>query len=94
MAAKPEGGNALNSQLLAMIAEVVNEKVNKVEPDVYDIPSFCERHRIGKSHYFNMRRDGLGPREMRVGGRVLISKEAAADWRKAREVASNAEAAE
>ncbi|WP_374308800.1 hypothetical protein [Methylocella sp.] len=73
MAAKTDGAAPVNSAILAMIAEIVNEKVNKVEPDVYDIPEFCERHRIGKSLFFNLKRAGLGPCEMRVGNRVLIS---------------------
>jgi hypothetical protein len=38
--------------------------------------------------YFKMRNQGLGPREMAVGSRRLISQEAAAEWRKAREAAA------
>ncbi len=36
-----------------------------------------------------MRAMGLGPREMAVGTRRLITKEAAAEWRKAREAAAD-----
>jgi hypothetical protein len=35
--------------------------------------------------YFKMRAQGLGPREMIVGARKLISQEAARAWRRARE---------
>jgi hypothetical protein len=38
--------------------------------------------------YFKQRALGLGPREMVVGTRKLISQEAAAEWRKAREDAA------
>jgi hypothetical protein len=41
--------------------------------------------------YFKMKGLGLGPREMRVGRRVLITFEAAAEWRAQREVTTAAE---
>jgi hypothetical protein len=51
----------------------------------YTIAEFCEAHRISQAQYFNIRKKGIGPREMRVGGRILISHEAALAWRRARE---------
>jgi hypothetical protein len=57
-------------------------------PAVYSIADFCRAHRISVSMYFKMRSQGLGPREMAVGSRRLISQEAAAEWRKAREAAA------
>ena len=53
----------------------------------FTIAEFCRAHRISQSMYFKMRNLGLGPREMAVGSRRLISQEAAAEWRKAREAA-------
>jgi len=55
---------------------------------VFTIAEFCRAHRISQSMYFKLRALGLGPREMMVGTRKLISLEAAADWRKAREAAA------
>ncbi len=52
------------------------------EKDAYSIPEFCRRHGISQSFYFDMSRNGRGPRVMRLGARVLISREAAADWRR------------
>jgi hypothetical protein len=54
----------------------------------FSIREFCAAHRISQSMYFKMRAMGLGPREMAVGSRRLISHEAAAEWRKAREAAA------
>ena len=54
----------------------------------FTIAEFCRAHRISQSMYFKMRNLGLGPREMAVGSRRLISQEAAAEWRKAREAAA------
>jgi hypothetical protein len=54
-------------------------------PAAYSIRQFCQDHNISESMYFKMRAMGLGPREMQVGARRLISQESAAEWRRARE---------
>jgi len=54
------------------------------------IREFCTAHRISEDLFFKMRRQGWGPVVMRVGSRTLISVEAAAAWRKAREAAAGA----
>lgn len=55
------------------------------DKDAYSIPEFCKRHGFSESFYFQEAREGRMPRVMRIGHRVLISKEAAADWRRERE---------
>ena len=45
---------------------------------VLSIPEFCAMHGISTGLYFKMKKDN--------GSRVTISLEAAAEWRKAREV--------
>ena len=59
-----------------------------VEADAYSIPEFCRRHRFSPAKYFKIAAAGEGPRVMRVGKRVLISKESAAEWRRSREAAA------
>jgi hypothetical protein len=51
------------------------------EPNCYSIAEFCQSHRICRGTYYNMQAAGKGPRETRAMSRVLISREAAADWR-------------
>jgi hypothetical protein len=51
------------------------------ELDCYSIDVFCERHSISRGTYYNMKEAKTHPRETRAMGRVLISKEAAAEWR-------------
>lgn len=58
----------------------------------YTIPQFCEAFAISQRTYFNMRHEGWGPREMRVGRAVRISLAAAADWARAREQQSGSKA--
>lgn len=61
------------------------------EPEaVYDIPGFCAAHRISRPFFYQLIEQGKGPRLMRVNRRVLITKEAAADWRRAMERATGA----
>jgi len=52
---------------------------------VYTITTFCKAHELSEPYYRQLRKKGLGPREMRLGRKVLISQEAAADWRRMKE---------
>ena len=58
-----------------------------VSPTCYSIRTFCIAHSISEDMFFKLQRQGLAPRTMRVGARTLISVEAAAEWRREREVA-------
>ena len=59
------------------------------EADAYTIPEFCVRNKICRAYYYKLRPLGLAPDEMRVGSKVLISKEAAAVWRRKMETANS-----
>ena len=61
-----------------------------MEREAYSIPDFCRAHGFSPAHYFNLQKDGRGPRVMRLGKRVLISREAAAEWRRQLEAAEAA----
>jgi predicted DNA-binding transcriptional regulator AlpA len=63
-----------------------------IEKLAFSIQEFCTLHGISRSHYYNMRKLGLGPQEMELRGRKSISFEAAAAWRREREDASTSEA--
>jgi hypothetical protein len=51
----------------------------------FSIDEFCTAHRISRASFYNYVKAGHGPRLMKVGGRTLISVEAAADWRRGME---------
>lgn len=56
------------------------------EKDAYTVIEFCLRHGLSRAAFYKLEPLGQAPRIMRVGGnRVMISKEAAADWRRERE---------
>lgn len=57
----------------------------EVQRAAYNIREFCEAHRISESMYYKLRDHGLGPREARALTKVIITQEAAADWRRQRE---------
>jgi len=72
--------------------QVTGRKITSgLERAAYTIREFCDAHRISKSTYYNLRKQDLGPDEARVRDRVIITMEAAARWRKARERATAAE---
>jgi predicted DNA-binding transcriptional regulator AlpA len=58
------------------------------------IRQFCREHGISIPTYYNLKKQGQAPVEMRMGRIIRISAEAAAAWRRARENPSKAEAAE
>jgi hypothetical protein len=49
------------------------------------ISEFCDRHQICRATYYNLKKQGRGPRVMRVGSRDRITPEADADWVRDRE---------
>jgi excisionase family DNA binding protein len=56
--------------------------------DAYSVDEFCERHRISPQLFYKLKPQGLMPATFKVGTRVLISREAADAWRRARENAA------
>jgi hypothetical protein len=56
----------------------------------HNIPSFCLNNDISESKYFSLKRQGKGPREIDLNGRIIITPEAEADWRREREAETQA----
>jgi hypothetical protein len=73
-----------------IMAPIAIDTAGQLPREAYTIPEFCEAHRISQSMYFKLRNAGLGPREMRAMRKVMISVEAAQEWRRAREIAARA----
>ncbi len=59
------------------------------DADAYSVDEFCSRHRISTQLFYKLKPQGLMPATFKVGTRVLISREAAATWRRAREIAAH-----
>jgi hypothetical protein len=57
-----------------------------VDSDAFGIREFCQRHGFSVQLFFKYREEM--PDTFRIGGRVLISREAAARWRAEREGAN------
>ena len=47
----------------------------------YTVRKFCLAHGISKASFYDYRKKGIGPVVMKVGGRTLVSAEAARSWR-------------
>jgi hypothetical protein len=48
----------------------------------YSVQSFCRAHSISRALFYKLAAQGRGPQVFHVGRRVLISTEAAAEWRR------------
>jgi len=64
------------------------EAIDAQDRAAFTITEFCEAHRISRSKLYQLWAAGTGPRVMKVGVKVLISIEAAAEWRREREQAA------
>jgi len=53
--------------------------------DAHTIPSFCKSNAISESKYYGLKRQNRGPREIELDGRIIITPEAEADWRREQE---------
>ena len=51
------------------------------QKQAYSVTQFCAVHSISRAMFYVLRKQGKGPRTMKVGRRTLISKEAAREWR-------------
>jgi hypothetical protein len=47
----------------------------------WTIDEFCQAHAISRATFYNLQKQGIGPRVMRVRARRLVSEAAAAEWR-------------
>ena len=56
--------------------------MDTIERGAFSVSQFCAAHDISRTAYYDLRREGKGPREFKVGRRTLISVEAAAEWRR------------
>ena len=53
--------------------------------DAHTILSFCQSNAISESLFHKLKRQGRGPREIELDGRVIITEEAERDWRSQQE---------
>jgi hypothetical protein len=59
--------------------------------DAHTRLTFCQSNAISESTYFKLKRQGKGPREIELDGRIIITPEAEVDWRREREAETMAE---
>ena len=60
-----------------------------MEHEAFSVAQFCDSHDISRGTFYQLLKEGGAPRIFKVGRRTLISREAAADWRRAREADSS-----
>jgi predicted DNA-binding transcriptional regulator AlpA len=55
--------------------------MNNIEKAAYTYKEFCQLHGFSLTFLYELLKKGQGPRIIKVAGRRLISREAAAEWR-------------
>lgn len=80
--------DVIQAAIRAAIAELKRDA--KKDAPASTVPQFCDQHHISKVHFYNLVKQGKGPRLMKLGRRTLISSEAAADWRARMEAETSA----
>jgi excisionase family DNA binding protein len=62
-----------------------NRTAADAEIDACTLDTFARRHGISLSHVYKLINEGRGPQLMRLGARVLVTREAAEKWRRQQE---------
>ena len=86
---KPQRPKRTDAQRRRERAAAAAAASKKIEPDAFSVEEFCLRHRIGISAFYKFPAEM--PDSFFVGTRRLISREAAARWRRKREQAAKRE---
>jgi predicted DNA-binding transcriptional regulator AlpA len=58
-----------------------------VERRAFTLNGFCEAHGISRAMFYKLLKAGQAPRFAKIGSKILIANEAAAEWLRSREVA-------
>jgi hypothetical protein len=90
----PEFKGLSDRDILERLGASLRARGPPITPVIYTIGEFCTAHRISRSQLYKLWREGAGPRVKRVGTKVLITAEAAAEWRAAGEVGATSEVTE
>jgi hypothetical protein len=92
--------SAFRDSLRELLKELLPELLPERKPDEQETAAYTARQfraahgNISVSSWRKMLREGWGPKIMIVGAQHMISRESAAEWRKAREEEANSEAAQ
>jgi predicted DNA-binding transcriptional regulator AlpA len=58
--------------------------MSDIEKD-FLIEEWCEKRRISRAYFYVLKKQGKGPRELRLGKKILITRQADLEWQRARE---------
>ncbi|WP_147307433.1 transcriptional regulator [Mesorhizobium denitrificans] len=64
-----------------------------METDRLTLKEFLAKWKLCRASYYNLRKYGRAPRDMLIGNKIFISKQAEADWIAANERDHGAQAA-
>jgi len=53
---------------------------HNIEPMALTIREFCAAYKIGKSKFYELAKEGAGPKTCKIGRKTLIAKQEADTW--------------
>jgi hypothetical protein len=65
------------------MSETEKSQIAAVPRNAYTVDEFCYSHRVSRAKLYLLWQEGRGPRFRKLGKKILISAEAAAEWRNA-----------
>jgi hypothetical protein len=66
-----------------MSSNIYNTPSRDVARCAFTVSEFCQAHRISRSKLYSEWKAGRGPKTKQVGVKIIITVEAAAEWRAA-----------
>lgn len=52
-----------------------------MNPEAFTISQFCEAHNMSRAFFYILKKKGQAPKIIELGGKRLITREAAEKWR-------------
>ncbi len=63
------------------VVKEIRPRKKKLARASFSVNEFCKRHGMSRSSYYDLKKKGLGPREMSLGSRAKrISRVAEKEW--------------
>ena len=52
-----------------------------MQRELFSVNAFCEAHSISRATFYRLLASGEGPKVVSIRGRIMVTSEAAAEWR-------------
>lgn len=75
-----DSGAVLHSATTGVLTDALPAATGTDSRRVFTIDEFCDAYHLSRSFYYRLRQTGKGPREIRLGRKVMITVCDAREW--------------